>query len=574
MNIFRRLLTIMGSAWATMLLAAIFGFLTIASNMGLLATSAYLISSAALHPAITELSIAIVGVRFFGIARAVFRYLERYISHDVTFRLLEAVRVWFYTKLERLAPARLMEWQSGELLNAIVGDVETLKEFYLRVLAPPVIAIAVLCGTCIFLSQYSMSFVYVVSGAFIMAGLVTPILVRLIQKSTAHRLVAARGELRTQLVDSMTGIVDLAACGQIDRQIQRINEINQRLLTLQSDVSKLAGLTDALGLLIVNGTVWLILWLAIPLVHDGQLAGIYLAVMVLMVQSSFEAVLPLPLVVHYLGESMAAGKRLFAIVDEDPAVHPVIGGVIANDASIKVQNVSFQYSSRGPFVLNNLSFAIGTGQKLAIVGPSGAGKSTLLHLLLRFWDYEQGAIYLGGHEIKSYDAEKLRSMFGVVSQQTHLFNASIRDNILLAKPEASELELEQVIESAGLRTFIAALPQGYDTMVGQNGHALSGGQRQRIAIARALLKNAAILILDEPTVGLDARIEQLVMKTIGKLMAGRTTILITHRLVGLEDMDQIIVLDAGRVVEQGRQIELLENKHLFYQLWNLQHNVL
>jgi ATP-binding cassette subfamily C protein CydC len=316
------------------------------------------------------------------------------------------------------------------------------------------------------------------------------------------------------------------------------------------------------------------LWLAIPLVHDGQLAGIYLAVMVLMVQSSFEAVLPLPLVVHYLGESMAAGKRLFAIVDEDPAVHPVIGGVIANDASIKVQNVSFQYSSRGPFVLNNLSFAIGTGQKLAIVGPSGAGKSTLLHLLLRFWDYEQGAIYLGGHEIKSYDPEKLRSMFGVVSQQTHLFNASIRDNILLAKPEASELELEQVIESAGLRTFIAALPQGYDTMVGQNGHALSGGQRQRIAIARALLKNAAILILDEPTVGLDARIEQLVMKTIGKLMAGRTTILITHRLVGLEDMDQIIVLDAGRVVEQGRQIELLENKHLFYQLWNLQHNVL
>jgi len=574
MKIFIRLLRIIGSAWLAMFVAALLGCLTIGSNMGLLATSAYLISSAALHPGMNELSTAIVGVRFFGISRAVFRYLERYISHDATFRLLGTVRVWFYTKLERLAPARLMEWQSGELFSAIVGDVETLKEFYLRVLAPPFIALVVLGVSCLFLAQYNMNFVYVLVGAFVMAGLVLPACLRAIQKNTAHELVASRGELRAQLVDSMTGIVELAAFHQTGRQAQRIVGIHQRLLSLQSRVAKVAGLTDAVSLLMVNSTVWVMLWLAIPLVHNGSLEGVYLAVVVLTVQSSFEAVLPLPFAVHYLAESLAAAGRLFVIVDTKPAVLEAEGMMDISCIGIEVENLSFRYRPKGALVLDNISFAVGTGQRLAIVGPSGAGKSTLLHLFLRFWDYEFGSIRLGGYEVKRYNAGKLRTLFGVVSQQTHLFNASIRDNILLARPDASEGELNLAIKQAEIGEFIENLPQGYDTMVGQNGYALSGGQRQRIAIARALLKNAPILILDEPTVGLDALTEQLVMATIEKLMAGRTTILITHRLTGLETMDKIVVLHSGSIVEQGQQAELLANKQLFYQLWNLQHDVL
>ena len=575
MNTFMRLLKIIGPAWPTMLFAALFGCLTIGSNISLLGVSAYLISNAALHPSISELSAAIVGVRFFGITRAVFRYLERYISHDATFRLLGTVRVWFYTKIEKLAPARLMEWQSGELFSAIVGDVETLKEFYLRVLAPPFIAIVVLSAACIFLAQYSMNFVYILIGAFLMAGVVLPILVQTIQKNSASELVAARGELRAQLVDSMTGIVELSAFGQTERQAQRIDGIHQRVLCLQSQVSKLSGLIDAFGLLIVNSTVWLVLWFAIPLVHNRQIEGVYLAVLVLIVQSSFEAVLPLPLAVHYLAESMAAARRLFAIVDTEPAVAEIADGIHnAAHINIKVENVSFRYSPQGPLVLNNICFTVGTGQRVAIVGPSGSGKSTLLHILLRFWDYRQGSICLGDHELKKYNAHWLRSTFGVVSQQTHLFNASIRDNILLARPDASEDHFEQAIKNAELEDFIKKLPQGYDTMVGQNGYALSGGERQRIAIARALLKNAPILILDEPTVGLDAVTEQLLMATIEKLMAGRTTIMITHRLTGLHTMDEILVLSSGRIVEQGRQAELLANEQLFYQLWHLQHDVL
>jgi ATP-binding cassette subfamily C protein CydC len=575
MNTLARLLYIMGSSCLTMLLAGIFGFLTIGSNVGLMGASAYLISSAALHPPITALSTAIVGVRFFGISRAVFRYLERYISHDATFRLLGTVRVWFYTKLEVLAPARLMEWQSGELFSAIVGDVETLKEFYLRVLAPPFIAILVVSGTCLFLAQFNMIFVYVLIGAFIVLGILLPIISRNLQTSTADELVLGRSAMKAQLVDSITGIAELAAFGQTRRQAERIAVLDQRLTELQGKVAMISGMLDALSLLIVNGTVWLVLWLAIPLVNSGKLEGIYLAVVALTVQSSFEGVLPLPLAVHYLAESLAAARRLFAIVDTAPAMlDGEFKTVNSCDATIEVEDISFQYSDQGAEVLHRISFTVPKGESAAIVGPSGAGKSTLLYLLLRFWEYNQGSIRLGGHELKSLNSKELRNMFGIVPQQSHLFNASIRDNILLAKPSASEAELKQAIDNAELSELIELLPLGYDTMVGQNGYALSGGERQRIAIARALLKDAPVLILDEPTVGLDALTEEAIMGTIANVMKGRTTILITHRLTGLEHIGQIMVLQDGRMVERGRQSELIKKNGLFSLLWSLQHDVL
>lgn len=574
MSIFLRLLRILGSSWPVMALAGLFGCLTIASNIGLMAASAYLISCAALHPSITELSVAIVGVRFFGISRAVFRYLERYVSHDVTFRLLGTVRVWFYKKLEKLAPARLLEWRSGELFSAIVGDIETLKEFYLRVLAPPLIAFLVVLGTCLFLLQFHMIFVYVLAGGGILLGILLPAAVFLQQKSYGEELVAARMEMKAQLVDSITGITELAAFNRIHHQARYIAGLDEKLAAVESKVASRSGLIDAAGVFIVNATVWLVLWFAIPLVHSGQLDGIYLAVVALTVQSCFEAVLPLPLAVHFLDESMAAGRRLFAIVDRKPAVLEREDGADAGaDITLKVTNLSFRYYKHSPWILHTISFALPPGKRVAIVGPSGAGKSTLLHVLLRFWDYEEGSIQLGSRELKSYRPESLRTLFSVVSQQSHMFNASIRDNILLAKPDASEAELEQAMEYAELSELLKALPQGHDTMVGQNGYALSGGQRQRVAIARALLKNAPILILDEPTVGLDSLTEEAIMETLAKLMAGRTTILITHRLTGLENMDAILVLKDGRIIEQGTQAELLEDQGLFYQLWNLQRDV-
>jgi len=574
MKIALRLFVIMKPAWRKMCMGLLFSCLTIGSNIGLLAASGYLISSAALHPSITELSIAIVGVRFFGISRAVLRYLERYLSHDATFALLGAVRVWFYTKVERLAPAGLLTWRSGDLFSTIIGDVETLKEFYLRVLAPPIVAVILLIATGCFLVQYDMSFVYLLSIAFLVVGLVLPVALQIIQKNSAQELVSTRGELRAQLIDSMTGIVELAAFDQRKGQAQTVDKLNATLLALQRRVARTSGLVEALSLFFVNITIWLVLYLAIPLVESGELPGVLLAVIVLTVYSSFEAILPLPLAVHYLGESIAAGKRLFAIIDKEPTILENQGITHITGINIEVENLCFTYQIQNPFVLKDISFTLKEGEKLAIVGPSGAGKSTLLQLFLRFWDYQHGSMKIGGKELKSYNVQKLRDMIGVVSQQTYLFNASIRDNILLAKPDASADEFKQAIKNAELEIFIKELPEGEDTQVGQNGYALSGGQRQRIAIARALLKNAPLLILDEPTVGLDAQTEKLIMKTIEKLMAGRSTILITHRLTGLAAMDQIIVIESGSIVEKGNQAKLLGDKRLFYQLWKLQHDVL
>ena len=565
-----RLMNIMLPVWPMMVLAAVFGWLTIAANIGLMVTSALLIAGAALHPSIAELSVAIVGVRFFGVARAVFRYLERYISHDATFRLLGRIRSWFFTRLEPLAPARLQEWQSGELFSAIVGDVETLKDFYLRVLAPPLIALMVLLGMLIFLQRFSFGLVLLLAIAFLFAGVLMPLFIRRLNCGSGREMVAARTELKAYLVDTVDGIAELAAFDQKEHQLKAIGRINARLTAVQGKVAAVNGLTEAAGSLIMNTALWWALCITIPLVHTGQVEGVYLAAIALAVQSSFEAVLVLPAAVHQLSESLAAARRLFAIIDTAPAVrHPETAAAEPASTEVVVSDVSFEYDTCGK-VLQHVSFCLPAGKRMAIVGPSGAGKSTILHLLLRFWEYDRGTITLGGVDYRTLPPEAIREVFNVVSQQTHIFNATIRENILVARPSAGDGELAAAVQGAALTEFIAGLPQGLDTAVGHNGQALSGGQRQRIAIARALLKDAPVLLLDEPTVGLDAVTEQQIMATLDGLSRGRATLLITHRLTGLETMDEILVLEHGRVVEQGTFQELMEHKGVFSKLCALQ----
>lgn len=565
-----RLIKIMLPVWPVMLAAAGFGWLTIAANIGLMATSALLIATAALQPSVAELSVAIVGVRFFGVSRAIFRYLERYIAHDATFKLLGRIRSWFFTRLEPLAPARLQAWQSGELFSAIVGDVETLKDFYLRVLAPPLIAVLILLGMVVFLQQFSSGLALLLVGAFVFAGILMPLLVRCLNRGSGTKLVAARAELNAYLADTVNGIAELAAFDRKERQLAGIGRIQERLTAFQGKVAAVSALTEAAGNLTMNSALWGALCITIPLVHSGLVAGVYLPVLALAVQSSFEAVLVLPMAVHHLAESLAAARRLFAIADTAPAVRqPATAARLPAYTGLIVRNVSFEYDAWGQ-VLHEVSFDLPPGKRLAIVGPSGAGKSTIIHLLLRFWEYDSGRITLGGTDYRTLPPEEIRSVFNVVSQQTHIFNASIRDNILIAQPSAGEEALKAAVQGAALTEFIAALPQGLDTAVGHNGQALSGGQRQRIAIARALLKAAPVVLLDEPTTGLDAVTEKQIMATLAGLSRDRATLLITHRLTGLETMDEILVLEAGRVAERGRFPELMAGKGLFYRLYNLQ----
>ena len=573
MTILRRLLAVIVPVWPHMLLAALFGFLTVGANIGLLTTSAYLIASAALQPPLAALALAITGVRFFGTSRAVFRYAERYLSHKATFHILYALRVWLYRRLEPLAPAGLARYQSGDLLSRIVADVDTLQFFYLRVIAPPAIALAVWAAMSYFLALFSSEMVWLLTAAFALGGVAAPWLLLRLGQGNSVELLAERSNLKALLVDAVSGMPELAAHHQKDMFLEKLDAVGGSLARRQQTAAWLAALSEALVSLLMNAALWGSLVVCIVLVATGKMDRLYLAVIPLAVQSCFEALQPLPMAFYVLQESLTAARRLFGVADTPPPVTDESGAAVdrwPENCAIICRNVSFAYDSTP--TLTDISLALPAGSRTAIVGASGAGKTTLVSLLLRFAPYE-GSITLGGRELTDYAADDVRRQFAVVSQDTHIFNASLGDNIRLARPDATEEDVVNAARRAALDEFIRALPDGYDTPAGLNGKALSGGQRQRLAIARAFLKDAPVLILDEPTAGLDAVTAEEIMDTVYRCSGGKSLIFITHRLAGLESMDQIIVLDKGRIAESGTMNELLATRGLFYSMWRLQQDI-
>jgi ATP-binding cassette subfamily C protein CydCD len=572
--IFLRLLQLATPYARWMLLAVLLAFATVASGVGLMAASAYIIAKAALRPSIADLQVAIVGVRFFGIARGVFRYLERYVSHEVNFRLLAGLRVWFYRRLEPLAPARLMHYRSGDVLSRVVADVETLQHVFVRVLAPPLTAALVGLLLCFFLGAYHPALALTWLAFLVLGGLGLPLLVLALGREPGRRMVAVHAELNAAVVDGVQGAAELLAFNAEARHQERIGALSRELAGWQGRMAAAGGLHSALAGLLMSLAALAVLVVAVPLVRGGRIDGVYLALLVLAVMSGFEAIYPLPLAAQYLENSLAAGRRLFEIVDAPPAVvDPPPPYPVPRDYGLAVHDLRFAYAPGEPPALDGVSFDLPPGGRLAVVGPSGAGKSTLANLLLRFWDYREGSILLGGHELREYRQDDLRRLIAVVSQQTHLFNASLRDNLLLARPDAAQADLDRAVQGAQLDEFLRSLPDGYDTGIGEQGLKLSGGQRRRLAIARALLQDAPILVLDEPAAHLDPLTERDVMQAVLALMAGRTTLVITHRLAGLEAMDEILVLRAGRVVERGAHADLWQMGGLYRRMWELQNQV-
>jgi ATP-binding cassette subfamily C protein CydC len=585
---FLRLLKLASPFKWWMALSVLLGSATIGSSIGLMAASAYIIASAALHPSVADLAVPIVGVRFFGIARGVFRYLERLVSHQVNFRLLARLRVWFYDAIEPLAPARLMQYRSGDLLSRAVGDIETLQNFFIRVIAPPLVALLIALLTGVFLWGYAPPLAIVVLVFMALAGMVAPLTAQRMGRGIGQRMVAIRSELNVQLVDGIQGVADLLAFGQGQAQSDRIGALSRQLVGLQARMASIAGLHNAVGNLLAHLAMWAVLLVAVPMVASGRLEGVQLPVLALATLSSFEGVLVLPQAFQYLESNLQAARRLFEIVDprstvkeesttktprhQDNLVSWCLSGEKLSrprDYSVVIEKLSFRYAPDEPLALDSVSLELRPGRRVAIVGPSGAGKSTLVNLLLRFWDYELGSIRLHGRDLSDCDPDDVRERIGVVSQWTHLFNASVRENLLLARPEATEAEMIAAARRAQVHDFIQTLPQGYNTLIGEQGLRLSGGERQRLAIARTLLRDAPILILDEPTANLDTVTEREILRTIHGLTAKRSTLIVTHRLVGLEDVDEIVVLKAGRVVERGRHDELLQIDGLYRRMWEL-----
>jgi ATP-binding cassette subfamily C protein CydCD len=577
-----RLLGFLNGAWTRVAVSVLLGAATIAAGIGLMGTSAYLISAAALHPSIADLQVAIVGVRFFGIARGLLRYLERLVSHNVTFRLLARLRTWFYEALEPLAPARLMQFRGGDLLARVVADVETLEHFYVRVVAPPLVALIVTVGMSLLLGSYDPSLGWSLLGFLLLLGVAVPLLTGRLARGPGRDLVACRADLHVQLVDGIQGMADLVAFGrQADRQ-RRIELIGSAASRAQRLMSLVTGSGTALGILLTHLGMLVIVALAIPLVTVGRIPAVAVAGLALMTLASFEAVSPLPYASQMLGTSKEAARRLFDIVDARPAVSeesPALNDLRPPDdrrsgnVQLKFHNVNFAYPGENENALSDISFELSEGRSIAIVGPSGAGKSTIVNLLLRFWDYEGGEVTLAGRSLKDMASDEVRRLMAVIPQNAYLFNATIAQNLLIANAQATQAQVEAAAQQAQIHDFIASLPEGYDTFVGEQGLRLSGGERQRLAIARGLLKDAPILILDEPTANLDPGTERAVLDVLFDVMMGRTTLMITHRLERLARFSEILVLSHGRVVERGSHATLLARCGLYRKMWAVQNRI-
>ncbi|MTW21438.1 thiol reductant ABC exporter subunit CydC [Allochromatium palmeri] len=538
-----------------MLFGTLAAILTLLANVTLIAAAGWFLT------AMAAAGVAGVSMNYFtpaalirgsAMIRTAGRYSERLVNHEATFRLIASLRVWFYQHLEPLAPARLQQYHSGDLLSRIRADIDALDSFYVRVLVPVAVANVSILLFTIFLLFYHPLLALSGLTFLALAGVGLPIWSQARGLAPGRRIAEDEGALRAAVIDGIQGMAELTLYGAAERQAQRIDSLSRRLIADQTRLASDHGLTQAAVGLCASLSLWVLLWIAIPLVDDGRLMPPQLAMLALFTLASFEAVAPLPQAFQMLGRTLAAAHRLFDIVDTEPAVaEPDTPSPRPERFDIEFTDLSFAYPNAPRPALSGIRLQVPQGTRAAVIGATGSGKSTLFNLLLRFWAPDSGRIRIGGHDILDFHGDDLRRHIAVVSQHTHLFDATIRENLLLADPEASQDAIEAACRVAQIHDFIAELPESYDTWVGETGVRLSGGQGRRIAVARALLKDAPILLLDEPTEGLDAATERDLMQALDKLMAGRTVLLITHRPAGLDWVDQVLVLDQGRELARG-----------------------
>jgi ATP-binding cassette subfamily C protein CydC len=569
----RSLLGMAGGLAPLIALALLLGLLTVVTNTGLLALASYVIAAAALHPSLIALSIPLALVRIAGVGRAFARYGERIVSHDVTFRLLARLRERFYARLAPLLPARLLQFRSGDLLSRMVEDVEELENVYGRVFTPLAVAALTIALVGVALRSFDPTLALVAVGVLLVAGVGVPALALVLGRATGRRQIATRAERQTALIDGVQGLADLLAYGCGADQAARVARLDRQLGAANRRAAIVEGLQGALGEALTFGSLALILALAIPTAASGRFGAVYLAAIAMIVLGAFEAITPLGRAFAALGRSLTASGRIFAVIDAVPTVtdppqpRPLI---LTAPPALTFSGVTFGYAPEGPPVLRDIDFTVAPGARVALVGPSGAGKSTLVGLLLRFWEPTAGAIRLAGHDLGEYAQEELRRALATVAQDGYLFGDTLRNNLLLARPDAADAALVAALRRAGLTELLQQLPHGLDTWLGEHGLRLSGGERQRVILARALLRDATVLILDEPTANLDSVTEAALLATLHDEAAGRSTLMITHRLVQMEGFDLILVLDGGRIVARGTHDELLAQGGLYRDLYQQQ----
>jgi thiol reductant ABC exporter CydC subunit len=560
-----RLLRLARPMRAQLLLSVLAGAGATGCGVALLAVSGFLLARASQHPGIVAISVAVVAVRGLSVGRGVFRYLERLASHDVAFRVLADVRVAIYRRLERLAPAGLAAFRSGDLLARLIGDVDATQDLFIRGVGPPLAAALVGAGAVTAGAFLLAPAAWVLAVGLVTAAVVVPALAVAASRRAARASAPARGELGATLTDLLAGAAELHAFGAEDAALAAAADADRRLTAAARRSAAASGLGTGLMTAVSGLTVCGVLLLGVAAVSHGALTRVPLAVITLTALAAFEAVSALPVAALQLGGARASAERIAAVLDTpDPVGEPRVPRPLpAGPLTVRMRGVRVRYGPDDPPALDGLDLDLRPGRRVALVGPNGAGKSTVAAVLLRFCDPAGGTVTLGGatgraaHDLADYGADQVRTVIGGCPQDPHTFDTSVRDNLRLARPGAGDDELAAAAARAGLLAWIRSLPDGWDTRVGVRGAAMSGGERQRLALARALLADPELLILDEPTAHLDPDAARALTRDLLRVTAGRSTLLITHELGGLDQVDEIVVLDRGRVAERGTHRELM-----------------
>jgi ATP-binding cassette, subfamily C, bacterial CydC len=529
---------------APMAATVVLGALAVGFGVALMTTAGYLISRAAEQPPILALTVTIVAVRFFGLARPLARYLERLVSHDAGLRALGRIRSRFYERIEPLAPAQLHEYRSGELLGRMVGDVDALQSLYVRGLGPPLVALVV-GGVAVGITAAALpAAALILAAGLLVGGVLVPLVAAGVSRAAGRRQAAARGELTADLVELLRGAPELVAYGREADALERVRGSDRELAQLARRDALAAGLAEALSILVTGLTVAGVL--AVAVAADG-LDRVLVATLALLALASFDAVSPLAAAARELSETLAAGRRVLELTDREPTILDPDAPLAAptRPPAVALKGVTARYPAAEEPALSGVNLRLVPGARIALVGPSGAGKTTVTNLLLRFLDPEEGRVTLAGRDLRDYRQEDVRATFALAGQDAHVFNSTIRANLQIGRPEATDDELWDVLGRAQLRDWVSSLPEGLETLVGEEGTQLSGGQRQRLTLARALLSDAPVLLLDEPTAHLDPDTAGALVRDVLAAANGRSVLLITHRTEGLELVDEIVQLYPG-----------------------------
>ncbi|MRT54630.1 cysteine/glutathione ABC transporter ATP-binding protein/permease CydC [Enterobacteriaceae bacterium RIT693] len=549
-------------------LGIVLAIVTLLASIGLLTLSGWFLSASAVVGVAGLYSfnymLPAAGVRGAAITRTAGRYFERLVSHDATFRVLQHLRVSTFSKLLPLSPAGLARFRQGELLNRVVADVDTLDHLYLRVISPLVGAFVVIVVVTFGLSFLDTTLALTLGGILLATLLLLPPLFYRAGQPTGEALTVQRGNYRQRLTAWLQGHAELTIFGAATRAREQLDATENSWQEAQRRQAGLTALSQAVMLLISGIAVLAMLWMASAGVGESQSPGALIALFVFCALAAFEAMAPVTGAFQHLGQVIASALRVTQITSQAPDVtFPETTLPEQQQAALEIRGISFTYPGQSQPALKDIALSVKAGQRIAILGKTGCGKSTLLQLLTRAWDAQQGEIQLNGIALSAFDEATLRKATSVVPQRVHLFSATLRDNLLLASPQANDEQLSAALVQVGLEKLLE--DSGLNNWLGEGGRQLSGGELRRLAIARAILHNAPLMLLDEPTEGLDAETEKQILDLLEEVTKNKTVLMVTHRLRGLNAFDSIIVMDNGQIIEQGNHAELMASGGRYYQ---------